>query len=121
MQSDQLTTLPAELLDNIIVHLDALSLLRCRQVHPRLAARVDQLPKYKKYRVKFFEFEKEHHKFTRMGAVQEGLTVEGAAILYDFVQEGLEVDYYFFFSILLRYPQMRAKYHAFGVLGANPG
>lgn len=110
MASDRLTKLPSELLLNVLHFLDPLALLHLRTVHPRIKACVDQLPDYQAYQLQLQEFKKQHHE-SGYGRKRGKWSLERAAELFAHVREGGDVDYHFFFQVLLRYPQARAFYN----------
>ena len=106
MPPDRLTGLPSELLNPIIHLLDPLSILRCRQVHSRYKSCIDSLAEYQAYQTKFHDIIEQHRNTHE--AKPHRWTIERAAKLFDFVRAGVEVDYYLFFEVLLRYPQARS-------------
>ncbi len=103
MPADTLTRFPSELLISIIRFLDPLSLLQCRQVHSHCKSCVDSLPQYKAYRTKFQELVKQCP--STKGAKPRRWTIESAAGLFEIVLKGVEVDYYLFVVLFLKYPK----------------
>lgn len=106
MPPDQLAQLPTEILQKIILSLDALTLLRCRESHPRLRSCVDGLPEYQAYRKKFVELKQEYHN-RGPRARKRQWNLKTSALLYEHVQAGTDLDFRFFAKVLLEYPEMQ--------------